>query len=91
MGCPWVFTDEIGEFNIYVPASKQKHKEGVNREKVRSITLRTRDLEPNSLLGVLQNITDRAAEALPSIFRCWKERANGEEITFRNFISWFRE
>lgn len=80
---------EIGEFSIYVPASKQKHKEGVNREKVRSITLRTRDLEPNSLLGVLQNITDRAAEALPNIFRCWKETTK-EEITFRNFISWFR-
>jgi len=81
--------DNIGEFSIYVPASKQKHKEGVNRDKVRSITLRTRDLEPNSLLGVLQNITDRAAEALPSIFRYWKERVR-EEITFRNFISWFR-
>ena len=84
-------TEDLGEFNIYVPASKQKHKEGVTRERVRSITLRTRDLEPNSLLGVLQNITDRAAEALPSIFRCWKEKAHGETITFRNFISWFRE
>jgi hypothetical protein len=39
---------------------------------------------------VLQNTTDRAAEALPSIFRYWKEKANGETITFRNFISWFR-
>ncbi|MGA2681709.1 MAG: ATP-binding protein [Candidatus Bathyarchaeia archaeon] len=76
------------EFNIYIPASKQKHKEGVNRDKVRSITLRTRDLEPNSLLGVLQNVTDRAAEALPSIFRYWKEKTN-EEITFRNFVAWF--
>jgi len=84
-------TSEAGEFSIYVPASTQKHKEGVNREKVRSITLRTRDLEPNSLLGVLQNITDRAAEALPSIFRYWMERVHGEEITFRNFIRWFRE
>jgi Cdc6-like AAA superfamily ATPase len=80
---------DSAEFSIYIPASKQKHKEGVSRDKVRTITLRTRDLEPNSLLGVLQNITDRAAEALPSIFRYWKERA-GEEITFRNFIIWFR-
>jgi len=79
------------EFSIYIPASRQKHKEGVNREKVRSITLRTRDLEPNSLLGVLQNITDRAAEALPNIFRYWMERTHDQEITFRNFISWFRE
>lgn len=80
---------ETKEFSIYIPASKQKHKEGVSRDKVRSITLKTRDLEPNSLLGVLQNITDRAAEALPSIFRYWKGNADGE-ITFRNFILWFR-
>jgi len=84
-------TAEIGDFMIYVPAGTPKHKEGVTREKVRSITLRTRDLEPNALLGVLQNITDRAAEALPNIFRYWKERVYGEEITFRNFIQWFRE
>lgn len=81
---------EIDEFKIYVPASKQKHKEGVSLEKVRMITLRTRDLEPNSLLGVLQNITDRAAEALPNIFRYWKENFPEETDKFRNFISWFR-
>jgi DNA helicase HerA-like ATPase len=81
--------EEPMEYSIYVPASGQRHKEGVNREKVTPITLRTRDLEPNSLLGVLQNITDRAAEALPSIFRYWFERT-GEAVTFRNFIIWFR-
>jgi hypothetical protein len=80
----------IYEFRIYVPAGSQKYKEGVSKDRVRSITLRTQDLEPNSLLGVLQNITDRAAEALPNIFRYWKERVHGEEITFRKFISWFR-
>lgn len=80
---------EKGEFSIYIPASKQKHREGVNRDKVRLITLRTRDLEPNALLGVLQNITDRAAEALPNIFRYWKEKVHEETQTFRNFISWF--
>lgn len=71
-------TSESGEFNIYIPASQQQHKEGVTRQRVRLITLRTADLEPNSLLGVLQNITDRAAEALPNIFRYWKERVHEE-------------
>ena len=83
--------NETGEFSIYIPASKQRHKEGVNRDKVRLITLRTRDLEPNSLLGVLQNVTDRAAEALPDIFRYWKEKVIEAPQTFRNFISWFKE
>jgi hypothetical protein len=54
------------------------------------ITLRTKDLEPNALLGVLQNVTDRAAEALPNIFRYWKERLPGDGTEFRNFISWFK-
>jgi len=83
-------TSEPGEFSIYIPASQQQHKEGVTRQRVRLITLRTADLEPNSLLGVLQNITDRAAEALPNIFRYWKERVHEETCTFRNFILWFR-
>lgn len=82
---------EIPEFRIYVPAGSQKHKEGVSKDKVRSITLKTGDLEPNSLLGVLQNITDRAAEALPNIFRYWLEKEHKEEVTFRNFIEWFRK
>lgn len=81
-------TMSLGEFSIYTP-SYQRHKEGVDPNKVRFITLRTRDLEPNSLLNILQNITDRAAEALPNIFRAWKEKTS-EEVTFRNFILWFR-
>lgn len=81
---------EPWEFNIYIPASQQQHREGVTRNRVRLITLRTEDLEPNSLLGVLQNVTDRAAEALPNIFRYWKERTHEEAHTFRNFILWFR-
>jgi len=82
--------NEMGEFSIYVPFSKQRHKEGITHERIRSITLRTRDLEPNSLLSVLQNITDRAAEALPNIFRYWKEALPEQTSNFRNFISWFR-
>ncbi len=81
---------ELGEFSIYVPSTEQKHKEGVNPQNVRPITLRTRDLEPTALLGVLQNVTDRAAEALPDIFRYWKDRVHHESPIFRNFISWFK-
>jgi DNA helicase HerA-like ATPase len=79
---------EMGPYSIYIPSSGQTEKEGVNPEPIRLITLRTRDLEPSSLLGVLQNVTDRAAEALPNIFRYWKE--NESPVTFRNFINWFR-
>ena len=80
-----------GDFSIYLPYQRSKYKEGVSNDKIINITLRTRDLEPNSLLGVLQNVTDRAAEALPNIFRYWKEIHREENKTFRNFISWFRQ
>jgi len=78
------------EYSIYIPYQKQKYKEGVTQDKIFYITLRTSDLEPNSLLGVLQNVTDRAAEALPNIFRYWKERVPEPTKRFRNFITWFR-
>uniref|UniRef100_A0A7C3ERG6 ATP-binding protein n=1 Tax=Candidatus Methanomethylicus mesodigestus TaxID=1867258 RepID=A0A7C3ERG6_9CREN len=80
------------QFSVYVPFTndkKQIYKEGVTADKIRLITLRTRDLEPTALLGVLQNITDRAAEALPNIFRYWKVKAPKTTSKFREFISWF--
>jgi len=82
--------DTTPSFSIYVPTHAQRHKEGVNHGNVYSITLRTKDLEPNALLGILQNVTDRAAEALPDIFRYWKEKIH-QDRTFKNFIEWFRQ
>ncbi|MHA1973141.1 MAG: ATP-binding protein [Candidatus Hodarchaeales archaeon] len=81
--------EEMGDFKIYVPYSNQQIKERVTKETIRKITLRTRDLEPNSLLGILTHVTDRAAETLPNIFRYWKERGELQEMTFGNFIDWF--
>ena len=82
------------DFCIYAPASKERPKEGVTPEKVRLITLRASDLEPNSLLAILETgskVTERAAESLPDIFRAWKEDfGRGEIKTFRNFINYFK-
>jgi len=81
---------QIDTFSIYEPASKERYKDGITQNRIKKITLRTRDLEPQSLLGVLQRVTDRAAEALPRIFRHWKDNTPEGEQTFRNFIEWFR-
>lgn len=82
---------QIGVFRIYVPFSgiEVRYPEMVSRDRVSYITLKTRNLEPNSLLGILQNVTDRAAEALPSIFRYWKRQKPEETDKFGNFINWF--
>ncbi len=81
---------EINNFSIYIPHQQHKPKEGISNDKVVKITLRASDLEPNSLLGVLQNVTDRAAESLPNIFRYWKDLDPNPKKTFREFIIWFR-
>ncbi len=80
---------ELGEYSIYVPYTTSRHIEGVTESRIRYITLKTKDLEPNALLGILQNVTDRAAEALPNIFRYWKDR-DAKTYTFREFINWFK-
>lgn len=86
---------DMNNFVIFAPASKEKPKEKVNPDKIRLITLKAADLEPNSLLAILETgsrVTERAAESLPDIFRAWKEdTARGEVKTFRNFINWFRQ
>lgn len=86
---------EMNKFAIYAPASKEKPKEGVNPDRVHLITLKAADLEPNSLLAVLETgskVTERAAESLPDIFRAWKENPIlGEIKTFRNFINYFKQ
>lgn len=80
---------QLENYRILIPRSEQRVSDQVSRDKVRHITLRTEDLEPNALLGVLQNVTDRAAEALPNIFRYWKDVDKSDLKTFRNFIVWF--
>jgi DNA helicase HerA-like ATPase len=85
---------EMKNFAIYVPASKEKPKDTVTQDKVHPITLRTADLEPNSLLAILETgskVTERAGESLPDIFRAWKEQSiSGEIKTFRAFINYFK-
>jgi hypothetical protein len=77
-------------YHIYEPASPEKCKEGVNSKLVSKITLKTEELEPESLLGVLRNITDRASEALPGVFRHWRATTPKSDLNFRNFINWFK-
>lgn len=49
-------------------------KQGVNPDLCLPITLRADELDPNSLLGVVENLTELAQQALPDIFRYWQEK-----------------
>lgn len=48
-------------------------------------------IEPESLTGLLQNITDIGAQNFPDIFRYWQKEVRGEQGTFNDFANYFRE
>lgn len=77
---------------IYYPANTKLpdiiNKSSAQRQR---ITLRVNDIEPESLTGLLQNISDAGAQLLPDIFRFWKERRSKGKETFGKFIEFFIE
>ena len=84
----------IDNFVVYYPASVEiAVTKKVDQEYAKKITLSVKEIDPDSLTGLLQNITDIAAQNLPNIFRAWLERkkkAVGEkEFNFNGFIKYF--
>jgi hypothetical protein len=82
----------VETFKVYYPGNQpQKYSDEVDFEKCEKITLKTKNLNPETLTGLLQNITDIAAEQLPAIFRYWKQRVMGPDDTINNFIEYFAD
>lgn len=83
----------IENFTVYYPANTTIPKsQGVNHDICDKITLDVKEIEPEALVGLLQGITDKAAQNLPSIFRWWQEdrRTKTEEgYTFGDFVRYF--
>jgi Cdc6-like AAA superfamily ATPase len=83
----------IDNFTIYYPANTTiESSQGVNSDICKKITLNVRNIEPESLTGLLQGITDKGAQSLPNIFRYWQDmRTNGDEskFTFSDFVNYF--
>lgn len=46
--------------------------QGVTKEYCTPITLNATKIDPNSLLGIVENLTELASQALPDIFRYWQ-------------------
>ncbi len=85
----------MDNFVVYYPATvKIDWSQGVAPEVCQKITLDVKKLEPESLTGLLQGISDVAAQNLPNIFRWWQRKAAGEdraEFTFGGFVRYFIE
>ena len=64
----------IVNFMVYYPANTIiSPTKGVNQDLCQRITLNVREIDPESLTGLLQGISDIGAQSLPNIFRWWQE------------------
>jgi hypothetical protein len=84
----------ISNFVVYYPAGNEiSPSKGVNPEITQSVTLNVKEIDPESLIGLLQGITDKAAESLPNVFRFWQERekesGTDESYRFTEFRNYF--
>lgn len=87
--------ERIDNYTIYYPANTEiSPTKGVTHKICQKITLNVKEIEPESLTGLLNNISDVGAMNLPNIFRWWREdqRNNGSDETFKftNFVSYFQ-
>lgn len=80
----------VDNFTIYYPANTSIDTyRNINHANCVAITLDVNSIEPDSLIGLLQNISDIAAQSLPDIFRYWKEEEMNQGDTFINFVNFF--
>jgi energy-coupling factor transporter ATP-binding protein EcfA2 len=79
----------IENFSVFYPAaSKIPTSEMDNSLVYRKVTLDINSIQPEALNGLLNNISDTAAQNLPSIFRFWRDSQNEkfkEKVSFKEF------
>ena len=76
---------------IYYPANTTiRSYRGINLDICQKITFKVKDIEPESLIGILQNISEIGAQSFPDIFRYWQERERKDDHTFGDFVKYFR-
>jgi DNA helicase HerA-like ATPase len=84
----------INNYRIYYPAnSKISATKKINNEICEKITLDVKEIDPESLTGLLTKISDIAAMNLPNIFRWWQENQkeeDSEDFKFSNFVEYFK-
>lgn len=61
--------------------------QGVSNEFCRPITLNASKIDPEALLGIVENLTELASQSLPDIFRYWQDKnKNGKYSHFLDFL-----
>lgn len=79
----------IDNFSVFYPAASSIPRSEADNESVyRKVTFDIRNIEAEAFIGLLDNITDTAAQNLPSIFRYWRDeqlKTSPENLTFKAF------
>ncbi len=84
----------IEQFSVFYPKSNSGDRRYRDLEAVSTpISLRVSDMEPEALMGIVKNLSDRAAQALPDIFRAWKNdlRRSKSKIDFKSFLDYMND
>ncbi|MDD5181836.1 MAG: DUF87 domain-containing protein [Candidatus Nanoarchaeia archaeon] len=83
---------KVDNFVIYHPANTTISKTKGVTAICKPITLDVRRIDPESLTGLLQGISDIGAQHLPNIFRHWQEHMkrskDDENFKFINFVNY---
>lgn len=82
----------IDSFKIYYPGNKTpNYSNKIDITNTVRITLETKTLDPETLTGLIQNISDLGADQLPSIFRHWQrknyDKPNNKLIDFIRYFA----
>jgi len=75
---------------MYMPANRDYERiKGINVGLCKRITLSVDEIDPESLVGLLQGISDKGAMSLPGIFRYWRQHKRKINENFSNFVKYF--
>ena len=80
----------IQNYVVYYPANTDiTYYRNLDTDYFKKVTLSVHNIEPEALTGLLQGISDAAAQNLPDIFRYWQSEVRKEDNTFNDFINYF--
>jgi Predicted ATPase len=82
----------ISNYRVYYPSISSINPT-VDKDVCQPVTLDVKQITPESLTGILQNISDQAAQHLPDIFRYWRDVLaipGKDNFRFSAFVKWFK-
>jgi uncharacterized protein len=84
----------LDTFSVYYPGHRiPRYSKEVTLRNCEKITLKTEHIDPETLTGLIQNISDLGADQLPSIFRYWQGKVmkQGKGSKLSDFINYFND